>query len=214
LHEIDRVMTLIEQGDINRAQHTMKRILTILKVLVHQVDILETMTPLEFLSFRDYLESASGFQSYQWRELEFALGRKSESPLFRFPEGSSIRALLEKRYHQKHIWQVFLAYLKKSGHSIPDQLLNIEPEKPVEPSEEIQQILVNIYKTDTCIAQFCELLIDLDEGIQEWRYRHVKMVERTIGSKTGTGGSPGVEYLRNTLFNPLVPDLWAIRSSF
>ncbi|MDP3461921.1 MAG: tryptophan 2,3-dioxygenase family protein [Bacteroidales bacterium] len=214
LHETDRVMTLLEQGEINRAQHSMKRILTILKVLVHQVDILETMTPLEFLSFRDYLESASGFQSYQWRELEFVLGRKSEAPMLRFPEGSEIRKKLEKRYHQKHIWRVFLAYLKKSGHNIPEQLLKIEAEKSVEPSEEVQQILVNIYRTDTCITQFCELMIDLDEGIQEWRYRHVKMVERTIGYKTGTGGSPGVEYLRSTLFNPLFPDLWAIRSSF
>lgn len=75
-------------------------------------------------------------------------------------------------------------------------------------------MLVHIYKTNPAIAQFCELLVDLDEGLQEWRYRHVKMVERTIGAKTGSGGSPGVKYLQKTLFNPLFPDLWEIRTSF
>ncbi|MCZ6664018.1 MAG: tryptophan 2,3-dioxygenase family protein, partial [Gammaproteobacteria bacterium] len=84
--------------------------------------------------------------------------------------------------------------------------------KPLEPSEEIQEILIDIYRNDPTIANICERLVDLDEGLQEWRYRHVKMVERTIGTKLGTGGSAGAEYLKNTLFQPVFPDLWAIRS--
>jgi len=214
LHETDQVIRLLNHKNIDKAQHGMKRILTILKVLVHQVDILETMTPLEFLSFRDYLESASGFQSYQWRELEFVLGKKSEGPLHRFPEGSAIRKKLEDRYHQPHLWHAFLSFLSASGYPVPAALRERKPEESVTSSPEIQEILIDIYKNNTCIAQFCELLVDLDEGIQEWRYRHMKMVERTIGFKTGTGGSAGVEYLRSTLSTPLFPDLWQIRTSF
>ena len=91
-----------------------------------------------------------------------------------------------------------------------DRDLTTTPEE----SEEVQKILLEVYRTNPPIAQLCELLVDLDEGIQEWRYRHVKMVERTIGTKKGTGGSAGVDYLRSTLFKPLFPDLWAIRSEF
>jgi tryptophan 2,3-dioxygenase len=214
LHETDHVIVLLEGKDVDKAKHSMKRILTILKVLVHQVDILETMTPLEFLSFRDYLESASGFQSFQWRELEFLLGKKSEGPLHRFPEGSAIRQKLEMRYKQPHLWHSFLIFLHKSGYPVPATQLDAKTEASITASAEIQEILIDVYKNNSNIAQFCELLVDLDEGIQEWRYRHMKMVERTIGFKTGTGGSAGVDYLRSTLSTPLFPDLWQIRTSF
>jgi tryptophan 2,3-dioxygenase len=213
LHELDFVILLIEKGDIARAQHNLKRILTILKVLVHQIDILETMTPLEFLSFRDYLESASGFQSYQWRELEYTLGLKSAAHMKRFTEGSAIRLALEKRFYSPSLWYVFLVYLNRIGYPVPDGSEN-EISLSTQPSEIVQQVLIEIYHSNPSLAQLCELLVDLDEGIQEWRYRHVKMVERTIGSKTGTGGSPGVEYLKSSLFKPLFPDLWLIRSEF
>ncbi|PKP49280.1 MAG: tryptophan 2,3-dioxygenase [Bacteroidetes bacterium HGW-Bacteroidetes-11] len=215
LHELDYISNILEQhDDIQTAFHSMKRVLTILKVLVHQVDILETMTPLEFLSFRDYLETASGFQSYQWRELEFKLGLKSEIHIHRFPEGTDIRKRLQLRYNSPSIWHHFMASLKLTGYGIPSEVLNRPYNSSTTPSEEVQKVLLHIYKTNAPLAGFCELLVDLDEGIQEWRYRHVKMVERTIGSKKGTGGSAGVEYLKNSLFKPLFPDLWEIRSSF
>ncbi len=214
LHEIDYITVQLEHGKINKTRHNLKRILTILKVLVHQVDILETMTPLEFLSFRDYLETASGFQSYQWRELEFVLGLKSEKHLLRFPEGSAIRTKLENRLRAPSLWAHFLKYLHRQGFSIPVELMEEDPIKSTESSKEVQKVLIDIYYHHPDIAQFCERLVDLDEGIQEWRYRHVKMVERTIGFKSGTGGSPGVPYLRESLFKPLFPDLWEIRSSF
>ena len=215
LHELDHISRIMEQQqDIQNAFHSMKRVLTIMKVLVHQVDILETMTPLEFLSFRDYLESASGFQSYQWRELEFKLGLKSEIHLLRFPEGSDIRRKMKERYDAPSLWHKFMVFLKLTGYNIPAEVLNREASLSTERSEAVQVVLLNIYKNDAVLAGFCELLVDLDEGIQEWRYRHVKMVERTIGFKTGTGGSAGVEYLKKSLFHPLFPDLWEIRSSF
>jgi tryptophan 2,3-dioxygenase len=213
LHELDFVIRLLQSGDVSRTLHSLKRILTILKVLVHQIDILETMTPLEFLSFRDYLETASGFQSSQWRELEFLLGSKSVTHMQRFPHDSGSRKKLERRFREASLWDVFLNYLHNTGCNIPADILEKDSTLSTQPSREVRRVLLAIYQTDPALAQLCELLVDMDEGIQEWRYRHVKMVERTIGSKTGTGGA-GVEYLKATLFKPLFPDLWAIRSEF
>jgi tryptophan 2,3-dioxygenase len=212
LHEIDRVRTLLEQDEPHRVQHTLKRVLTILKVMVAQLDILETMTPLEFLSFRERLEAASGFQSDQFRQLEFTLGIKSEPAIARFQPGTRARAALERRYREPTVWDAFLHYLSREGYSVPPAHLRRDPIAPVVPSPEIQTILVEIYRNDTKNAELCERLVDLDEGMQEWRYRHVKMVERTIGTKRGTGGSTGAAYLRTTLAQPIFPDLWQIRA--
>jgi tryptophan 2,3-dioxygenase len=212
LHEFDHVMRLLEDDEPHRAQHTLKRILTILKVMVAQLDILETMTPLEFLSFRQRLDAASGFQSDQFRQIEFVLGVKSAAAIQRFPEGSRARVELERRRGEPTLWDAFLRYLKREGYAVPASHLNRDVTAPVEPSPEIQQRLVELYRKDSKNAELCERLVDLDEGIQEWRYRHVKMVERTIGAKRGTGGSSGTAYLRETIGRPLFPDLWEIRS--
>jgi tryptophan 2,3-dioxygenase len=212
LHELDYVERLLEAGDSPRAQHTLKRILTILKVLVVQLDILETMTPLEFQSFRERLEAASGFQSDQFRQLEFTLGVKSEQVVRRFPEGSRGRIALERRYRETTLWDAFLHYLAREGYRVPPEQLRRDVTASIESSTTVQQVLIDVYRRDAKNAELCERLVDLDEGIQEWRYRHVKMVERTIGGKPGTGGSGGATYLRETLGQPLFPDLWAIRS--
>ncbi len=213
LHELDRVMKLLRGGDAIRAQHTLKRMLTILKVLVAQVDILETMTPLEFLTFRDRLAAASGFQSDQFRQLEFALGNKSRVAIERFAEGTRARAGLEARWAAPTLWDAFLVYLKGEGHDVPASQLSRDVTAPIEPSPEVQRILIHVYRNDPKMSELCERLVDLDEGMQEWRYRHVRMVERTIGSKPGTGGSSGAQYLRTTLAKPAFPDLWEIRAS-
>jgi tryptophan 2,3-dioxygenase len=212
LHEIDRAGRLLTDDDTHRAQHTLKRILTILKVMVAQLDILETMTPLEFLSFRERLEAASGFQSDQFRQIEFALGRKSEPAIARFPEASRARAALAQRYREPTLWDAFLHYLAREGYPVPADQLSRDATAPIAPSEAIQRILVDVYRGDTKNAELCERFVDLDEGIQEWRYRHVKMVERTIGAKAGTGGSMGAAYLQATLGQRLFPDLWEIRT--
>ena len=188
LHEIDYVCRLMEEGDRARVLHTLKRVLTILKVLVAQLDILETMTPLEFLSFRARLEAASGFQSYQFRELEYVLGQ------------------------ERTLWDAFLAFLRVEGFPVPKAHLSRDVTRPVEAAEDLQEVLITVYRENPAVASVCERLVDLDEGLQEWRYRHVKMVERTIGTKPGTGGSAGSAYLRTTLNEPVFADLWAIRS--
>jgi tryptophan 2,3-dioxygenase len=211
LHEFDRVSTLLTDDESHRVQHTLKRILTILKVMVAQLDILETMTPLEFLSFRARLEAASGFQSDQFRQIEFALGAKSHGALARFPDHSRAHEALSRRYRAATVWDAFLHYLSREGYAVPPPLLSRDVTAPPQPSPEVQHILVDIYRRDPKNAELCERLVDLDEGLQEWRYRHVKMVERTIGMKPGTGGSSGAAYLATTVGKPLFPDLWQIR---
>jgi tryptophan 2,3-dioxygenase len=212
LHEMDHLVGLLASAEAALAVHTLKRVMTIFKVLVHQLDVLETMTPLEFKSFRDRLESASGFQSAQFREVEFLLGFKQRQVLDRFPEGSRERMRLEKRLVQPTLWDAFLRCLARHDYRLPASSMDRDVTGPVEPSVEVQEVLLDIYRGNPGLSQICELLVDLDEGVQEWRYRHVRMVERTIGNKIGTGGSSGVEYLKTTLFRHAFPDLWAIRN--
>src|SRR5262245_55143835 len=183
LHELDHVRRLFERDEPHRAQHTLKRILTILKVLVAQLDILETMTPLEFQSFRSRLEAASGFQSDQFRQLEFVLGAKTRGAIERFGAGTRARAALERRWREPTLWDAFLRFLKSEGYAVPEALLARDVAAPIDASPELQRILIEIYRTNPKIGELCERLVDLDEGVQEWRYRHVKMVERTIGTK-------------------------------
>jgi tryptophan 2,3-dioxygenase len=212
LHELDYLERLLARSDGARARHTLKRILTILKVMVAQLDILETMTPLEFLSFRDRLESGSGFQSHQFRELEFALGLKEPSSLERYPAGSDPRRRLERRLAARTVWDAFLHHLASNGIAVPAEVLNRDVTQRVEPSAELRIALVDVYRNHPELADLCETMVDLDEGLMAWRYRHVKMVQRTIGTRRGTGGSTGAEYLMTTLNKPLFPDLWAIRT--
>ena len=212
LHELVYLEESLRDNATPRALHTLKRVLTVLKVMVAQIDVLETMTPLEFLSFRDRLESGSGFQSFQFRELEFVLGTKNPAALARYPEGSEARRRLEARYRESTLWDAFLAYLVRNEYPVPTSLLGRDVTQPVEPSREMQQVLIAVYRTNPTVASVCERLVDLDEGVMEWRYRHVKMVQRTIGTKPGTGGSAGAEYLETTLNKPAFPDLWAIRT--
>ena len=212
LHEFDHVMRLLEADESHRSQHTLKRILTILKVMVAQLDILETMTPLEFLTFRERLDAASGFQSDQFRQIEFVLGMKSEQTIRRFA-GRQPRALRAGTALSSDdaVGRV-PALPRPRALRGPTVLLARDVIAAVEPSPEVQAIIVDVYRRDPKNAELCERLVDLDEGIQEWRYRHVKMVERTIGARRGTGGSSGAAYLRETVGRPLFPDLWAIRS--
>jgi tryptophan 2,3-dioxygenase len=174
LHELGRARALLRQGELHPSLGTLRRVRTIMKTLVGQVDILETMTPLEFNAFRARLESSSGFQSYQFREFEAVFARPG-------------------------IWNDVVALLDSQGCLV---------------SSDIEESLLSVYRTRPDVSLLLEELVDIDEGLQEWRYRHLKMVERTIGNKVGTGGSSGAGYLQSTLFKPVFPELWAIRSRF
>ncbi len=213
IHELADFQAALSQQNLPIALRNLKRVLHILKVLVAQVDIIETLSPVSFRAFRDRLESASGFQSAQFREIEFMLGRRNPNVFAHYPQGLPARKRLETLLQQPSLWDTFLHYLNDSGYPIPESELTRNVSAPPELNQAVQEQLIKIYKDESLLTQLCEHLIDLDEGLQEWRYRHIKMVERTIGNKIGTGGSGGTSYLYKTLLAPLFPDLWAIRNA-
>ena len=176
----------LEAGDTDRALHLLNRVLKILKTLVAQVDVLETMTPLQFLSFRDRLDSASGFQSAGFREIEAVLGSRDPAAVAR-PAGGIRRAPGDRGGPGRpvRLGLVPRATCAARGHAVP-------ADAPTVPTDaRSRRRWSRVYRGDADAALVAERLVDLDEGVQEWRYRHVKMVERTIGTKRGTGGSSG-----------------------
>ncbi len=211
LHELEKVRDDFRANHLYGAIATFKRTRTVMKVMVEQVDILETMTPMSFGSFRDRLDTASGFQSVQFREFEFLLGYKRADMLrFHAPDTPAYETLT-RRLRDPSVVDAFYDFLEQRGVTIPAQLRQREPTLPTEPSEAVEEGILRLYKTQPDLEILFELMTDFDEGFQEWRYRHIKLVERTIGSKKGTGGSLGVAFLKKSLFLPVFPDLWAIR---
>ena len=211
IHELDYIVGRLNDDAVAAANHHLKRVLKILKTLVGQIDVLETMTPAEFASFRSFLANASGFQSVQLRELEFLLGIKDRVDLDWF-DGDPGRRLAE-RHASPTLWDAFVAMIDRSGMSVPTEVLERDVREPIVENTALQATIVEGYGNDA-FAGLCETLTDLDEGMQEWRYRHVMMVRRTIGTKPGTGGSDGASYLATTLFRPAFHDLWSIRTKF
>ncbi|MCS6866562.1 MAG: tryptophan 2,3-dioxygenase family protein [Gemmataceae bacterium] len=211
LHELEKVQVDLREHRVYESISTFKRLRTIMKVAVEQVDIVETLTPMSFNSFRDRLETASGFQSVQFRELEFILGYKRAEMLRFHPPGSPAYERLLQRLHQPSVVEAFYDFLAHCGIEIPEELRTRDRTLPTIPHPNLQEGMLRLYKTRPDIEILFEMMTDFDEGLQEWRYRHIKLVERTIGSKRGTGGSLGVEFLKKSLFLPVFPDLWAIR---
>ncbi len=212
LHEFRAAQRSLEAGDTHRSLSILGRIRTILKTCVAQVDILETMTPLQFNSFRSRLGQASGFQSAQFRELEAILGRRDPRAAAHLLPVD--RERVARAMGERSIWDSALRYLASRGAQVPAQILERDPATAYQPNEAVQAALIAVHRGDPEASLVFERLVDIDEGLQEWRYRHVLMVERTIGHKTGTGGSSGADYLRSTLFTPAFADLWLIRGEF
>ena len=183
LHELAYLQRRLEMGDSSRALGTLKRVLTILKTIVAQIDVLETMTPRQFTTFRDRLDAASGFQSAQFRELEAVLGaprRRRRRPL---PAGSAGARADRGRDGAPEPARLLPALPGRAGLRRPARGARARRHPAGGPSQAVQDVLVDVYRVDGPEAQVCERLVDVDEGLQEWRYRHVKMVERTIGDK-------------------------------
>ena len=213
-HELDKIKRDFTANEPFAAIATFKRARTVMKTLVGQLDILETMTPMSFAGFRSRLETASGFQSAQFRALEFVLGQKRADLLQGFESRPAEHAALERRLTERSLVDHFYDLLEHRGVPIPAELRTRDLTLPAVPSETIQEGLYRLYREQPDMAILLELMTDFDEGLQEWRYRHVKLTERTIGNKTGSGGSSGIEFLKATLFKPVFPDLWAIRHRF
>jgi tryptophan 2,3-dioxygenase len=211
LHELEKIRQDFWDNHLYGAIATFKRVRTIMKVMVEQVDIVETLTPMSFNSFRDRLDTASGFQSSQFREFEFLLGYK-RADMLRFQQaGTPAYERLVRRLHEPSVMDAFYIFLGLRGVNIPEELRQRDPTLPTEPNAVVEEGILRLYKTKPDLEILFELMTDFDEGFQEWRYRHIKLVERSIGSKRGTGGSLGVEFLKKSLFKPVFPDLWAIR---
>ena len=211
LHEFDRTKEEFSRNEPYEATATFKRARTIMKVMVEQVDVIETLTPLSFQSFRARLEHASGFQSAQFRELEFVLGYKRADMLRFHPPGTPAYERLVRRLNEPSVVDAFRDFLAQRGVPIPEELRRRDVTLPAIADERVTEGILRLYKSQPDLQNLFEVMTDFDEGFQEFRYRHIKLVERTIGSKRGTGGSLGVEFLKQSLFHPIFADLWAMR---
>jgi tryptophan 2,3-dioxygenase len=213
IHEIDRVLALLDEGNTRESERLIRRLTSIVRLFIPKLSVLETMIPSDFIKFRDLLKPASGFQSHQFREIEFASGLKETRYLNMFKNDAESFARLQKRFDDPTIWDRFIKLLENRGMDVHD-----------EPSQ-IQSI-VSIYKDgDHDLRMLCEAMIEYDEMFSLWREHHVRMAMRMIGGKPGTGeklaeaygkggpmGSMGVDYLASTLNKRFFPLLWAART--
>ena len=203
LHELDAAVTFLDAGNLLKVAKAFRRIHAIQRILLQQVDVLETMTPQDFNAFRSELNPASGFQSAQFREIEFRCGLRGDEKYLRHlaltPEE---RARLERRMHEPTLYDALKAYLARTGFDVSSHDALVDTFRTIYEHEEEYYALYLLL----------EDLIDFDEGVLLWRGRHVAMVERMIGMKPGTGGSLGVAYLQTTLQRRFFPELWEVRT--
>lgn len=204
LHEIENALQYMQKQEVLRAHHFLNRTVQIFKLLVQQIHILETMTPVEFLGFRDNLMPASGFQSTQFREIEYIAGLKDDSFLAYFKDRPDLMAQLQKRLSEPDLWSAFCDLLKTKGFAISSHL-----------DDSVVEALVPLYQFPEKHLELyllSEALVEFDEYLGLWREHHVRVVERVIGTKPGTGGSKGVEYLQSTTYKKCFPFLWQVRA--
>ena len=204
LFELESIRDLMMRKEPNPARHYLERAHAIERIMIEQVAVIESMSPQDFLEFRQHLAPASGFQSVQFREIEFLSGLKDARYLERLATDPDERARLERRLEEPTLWDAFCAFLEARGLPMP----------PDDEERRRASLLAMAHDRDTYSDEFylSEALLTHDELFRLWRQRHVLMVERQIGSKTGTGGSTGARYLRTTLDKRFYPELWDLRS--
>jgi tryptophan 2,3-dioxygenase len=215
LHEIDAAISLMGDNRLAAADHAVRRIVEIEKLLITQIHILETMTPISFLGFRDELNPASGFQSMQFREIEFASGQKHEMLLQEFREDEFAYTRLRARFEKPTLGDAFFAALTKRGFDAPAHDASLdEQERKKRYGKRTRAVLEILTHFEERFEEFhlAEALLEHDEYFSLWRSHHIKMVERMVGTKRGTGGSEGVGYLRTTLDKKFFPELWEART--
>jgi tryptophan 2,3-dioxygenase len=215
LHEIDAAISLLDDDRLAAGARALRRVVEIEKLLINQIHILETMTPINFLGFRDELNPASGFQSMQFREIEFASGLKHESILNEFRADEFAYERLRKRFTSPTLGDAFYAALNRRGLDAPaGDEKNDEHERKKRYGKRTQAVLEVLTHFEERFEEFqlAEALLEHDEYFALWRSHHIKMVERMVGTKRGTGGSEGVGYLRTTLDKKFFPELWEART--
>jgi tryptophan 2,3-dioxygenase len=215
IHELRAAIAHLAAGDGDPCLKILARVKMIQQQLFDQWAVLETLTPSEYMQFRDVLGPASGFQSFQYRCVEFLLGNKNAGMLRLFRHQPDAADKLEAMLHAPSIYDEFLRYLSRRGLPVPAACIERDLSEPHEFSSELVDVFVDIYR-DTARwwteYALCERLVDVEESFQLWRYRHLKSVERIIGHKTGTGGSSGVGFLERALSLRFFPELLEVRT--
>ncbi|WP_291050476.1 tryptophan 2,3-dioxygenase [Herbiconiux sp.] len=215
LHELRAACALIAADDLAAALKKLARVKHIQKTMTEQWSVLATLTPSEYAQFRDSLANSSGFQSYQYRAVEFALGNKNAGMLKVFDAEPGARAVLEELLNAPSVYDEFLRHLARKGFAIPAEILERDVTVAHTMTEALLPVFVEIYENSDkhwAIYEACEELVDLEENFQFWRFRHLRTVLRTIGMKTGTGGSSGVDFLKRALDLTFFPELFAVRT--
>ncbi|MDS9471928.1 tryptophan 2,3-dioxygenase [Sporosarcina pasteurii] len=215
LHEITTAITAIQRDELPEAFKMLARVSRIQTQIIQAWDVLSTLTPAEYMEFRDSLGRASGFQSYQNRQIEFALGYKQPHILKIYEKDPALAATLKEAYEAPSIYDVSIKALAKAGFPINESLLKRDFSVTYTGDESVAAAWLKVYKdVDTYwdLYQLAEKLVDIEDSHQQWRFRHMKTVERIIGHKTGTGGSSGVSYLKSVLDHRFFPELWDVRT--
>jgi tryptophan 2,3-dioxygenase len=215
LIELDAAIELVKHDRLSESFKTLARIGQIQQILFAQWGVLETMTPSDYLRFREGLGSSSGFQSFQYRGIEFALGNKDEA-LLRAHEGTpEIHAWLSERLARPSLYDEFLRYLARRGHALPPEVTARDVRQPYEAHASVKAAFQQVYEQPARYwneYDMCEKLLDIEERFQLWRFRHMTTVKRIIGFRRGTGGSSGVGFLKQALELTFFPELWDVRT--
>ncbi|MBB2942624.1 tryptophan 2,3-dioxygenase [Actinoplanes lutulentus] len=215
IHELRAVQQYLAKDELRPALKGLARVKHIQRTLTEQWSVLATLTPTEYAEFRSFLGTSSGFQSYQYRAIEFLLGNKDRRMLTIFDEQPAARALLEDALATPSVYDEFLHFLARRGHDVPVEILQRDVTEPWDYRSDLVAVFRRIYENadqNWDVYEACEELVDLEENFQLWRFRHLKTVERTIGVKRGTGGSSGVSFLKAALDLTFFPELYAVRT--
>ena len=215
LHEVDAAVVLMDRDQLALAARTLRRVVEIEKLLVNQIHILEMMAPISFLAFRDQLNPASGFQSMQFREIEFSSGQKDAGILAEFHNDEFAYERLSRRFEAPTLADAFFAALRRRGFDAPSDAEAPSPEERKRRATQRARAVLEIvthFEERYEEFQLAEALLEHDEYFSLWRSHHIKMVERMVGAKRGTGGSEGIGYLRTTLDKRFFPELWEART--
>jgi tryptophan 2,3-dioxygenase len=216
LHELQAVREQIRKDELPPAFKMLARVARIMDQLVHAWDVLATMTPPEYTAIRPYLGASSGFQSFQYRELEFILGNKNANMLAVHQVRPEHHALLERELHAPSIYDEAVRLLARSGLPVSPARLDADPTQPTVHDDSVLAAWLEVYRDPEhhwALYELAEKLVDMETAFRTWRFRHVSTVERIIGFKTGTGGTAGVSYLRKMLDVVLFPELFALRTA-
>ncbi len=215
LHELDRARTSIREEDLSGAFKTLARVSRIMEQLLSAWSVLATMTPTEYSNLRQSLGASSGFQSWQYRILEFMLGNKNATMLKPHAHRPDLQAQVERALHEPSIYDEAIALLHRQGFEISPDQLQRDFSQPRSGDASVQQAWLQVYQSPQdhwALYELAEELVDLEDAFRQWRFRHATTVERIIGVKRGTGGTAGVSYLRKMLDVVLFPELWNLRT--